>query len=401
MNEEKIIENLKNAVVLNNYGIFWHLFQQRANFHFFKHLVQDPERTHIEFSKGKVDWSDRYTVEPFLNEDGFKFFDVIIGVTINASLEEHDRRGMFSGSKPYSVSLYLRASVQEEGWASEKNMSLLNQEQKILLDYQQNYAREQLQIGVKTIAETNYHGKEAFDFFTAIWKNVDPMEEVIVRDTSLHYFHELTESHRNVYYSACSANIWGRYITHYSDNWYNFQGRKLYPHQPSYIDGKFFFYLEVCIEELYTFYERLAYLAYIFLAPKNLKPFALSYNRLFDKQVINGLIKQYPELSDNPHLQYFRNRLKNQHQQLSDYRHPLVHYKSSGTEIRGSYNVFKSTKWLDNVEDEEALQKLHYQIDKILEFTNTEMSACHKSFEQLVLLCESLPYKGRLYKEPD
>src|SRR5690606_14554993 len=143
-----------------------------------------------------------------------------------------------SGSKPYSVSLYLRASVQDSGWASERNMYLLNQEQKVLLDYQQNYAREQEHIGIKPIAETQYHGKGAFEFFTAIWRNVHPSDEVIVRHTSSHYFHELNEAYRNVYYSACSANIWGRYITHYSDDLYNFEGRKIYPHQPSYVDAK-------------------------------------------------------------------------------------------------------------------------------------------------------------------
>lgn len=396
MKEEIIIDNLKSSVELNNYGILWMLFQQRENFHFFNHLVKNPEWAHLEFSNCKVDWSDFYTITPFLNDEGIQFYDIIIGLTINASLKEHDHRGMFTGSQPYFVSLYLRALVEKDCWSSEKYMKLLNQEQKVLLGYQKNYANEQERIGIKPIAETKYQEKDAFEFYTSIWKNVDPLEEVIVRDTSHHYFLELTEAHRNVYYSVCSANIWGRYISHFSDESYNFQGKKIFPHQPNYIDGKFFFYLEVCIEELYTFYERLAYLAFIFLAPDNLNSTALSYSRLFNKQTIKSLILLHPELKDNRHLNYFIERLRTEHQELMDYRHPLVHYKSSSNNIRGSYNVFKSTTWIDNAEDENELQKLHDQFKKILDFVNNEMTACHKSFEQLVLLCESLPYKARL-----
>jgi len=78
------------------------------------------------------------------------------------------------------------------------------------------------------------------------------------------------------------------------------------------------------------------------------------------------------------------------------YRHPLVHYKSSSTKIRGSYSVYKIRTWLDNVENEQALQNLHDQMDEILKFVNTEMKACHTAFEQLVLLCESLTFKASL-----
>ena len=71
-------------------------------------------------------------------------------------------------------------------------------------------------------------------------------------------------------YSVSGANMWGRYTSHFTDHFYKMNGEFVYPHQPTFYDTRHIFYLEAAIEELYTFYERISYIAYLFLHPFHL-----------------------------------------------------------------------------------------------------------------------------------
>lgn len=385
------VQALISEIELNNYGIIWSLMQRRRNFHFFADKVKKAKNAYYQFTPNSAEWSEDYSVSPFFNSDGFKFEEVLIDVKFKGTINEYNNSGKTFFSEPTVLDLTIRAYVLDDGYAGSENIILLNAEQKVLLQFHKKYEAELKRLGIKTIFETEFIGQEAFSFFARIWKNVDNKNKTMVEDTSLHYFHELCEAHRNIMYSVSCANMWGRYVSHFRDNFYGMNGSKVYPHEPNFYDTRHIFYLEAAVEELYTFYERIAYVAYLFLNPGTFDANSLSFNKLFERQSVKALKLKYSELLDNPHFKWFTNRVKNQHRQLSSYRHPLIHYKTENTFIKGSYSASRSRIWIDNAMDgEEELEKLHNQMEDILKFVNRELLDCFIAFEQVVQLCEGL-----------
>ena len=391
MEQAVSVKALISEVELNNYGIVQSLLRKRSNFHFFIHKVRNAKNAYYQFISNSAEWSDVYSITPFVNTDGFKFEEVLIDVKLKGTLFEYDNSGRNFFSEPVLLDLSIRAYVQENGYAGLSNIFLLNSEQKVLLEFHRKYEDELKRVGAKTIFETKYQEEESFSFFSRIWKNVDKENMTMVRDTTINYFRELGEAHRNIIYSVCCANMWGRYLSHFSDNSYKINEGRIYPYTPNFYDTRHLFYLETAVEDIYTFYERVAYVGYLFLKPMSFEATALSYNKLFGRQAVKKLKLEYPELGDNPHFKWFIDRSRNQHKILSDYRHPLIHYKTANTFIKGSYSVSRTRRAINNsMNGEVELTKLNRKMENILKFVNKELFDCHNAFERVVLLCESL-----------
>lgn len=395
MEKPQSVQRLISRVELDNYVIIWSLLKRRKNHHFFVHKVKKPKNAYFEFTPKSGVWSDNFAILPVVNDDGFKFDEVIIGLKLKGTLKEHNNSGKDFFSEPFDLELTIRAYIQEDGWAGHDNIHLLNDEQLTLLKFHRKYEDELDRLGVKTFDGTKFLGEDAFGFFTRIWKNVDHANSTMVSDTSLNYYHEFVEANRNIMYSVSNANMWGRYQSRYTDKSYDFQGSKVFPLDPSFYDTKNIFHVEVALEEIYTFYERIAYLGFLFMSPDSFDPRSLSFNKLFERQSAKALKKKYPELKDNPHFKWFTDRVKNQHRILSGYRHPLVHYKTQNSFLKGSISVSRTRIWLDNTSNEAGLIKLHDQMDEILRFINQELLDTYQAFEQIVLLCESLPSNAK------
>lgn len=385
------VQLLIASVELNNYGLVSSLMQQRENHHFFAQRVKKAENAYFEFDANSAEWSNDFSIRPVINDDGFKFEEVFIELKLKGSINEYNTLGRTFFSEPIDLIFTIKAFVQENGWVDTGNIHFMNQEQVALLTFHRKYEEELDKIGVKTFDGTEFLGQDAFSFFTRIWKNVDNADDTMVTDTSANYYLEFVEANRNIMYSVSVSNMWGRYASHYADESYTFEGRSVYPLEPSFYDTKYIFHLEVAIEEIYTFYERIAYLTYLFMKPDYLAPISLSFNKLFDKQSANKLKGKFPILKDNVHFKWFTDRVKNEHRTLSTYRHPLVHYKTNGNFLKGSISVSITRVWLDNVMNEEALSKLHVQLEEIHRFVNRELLEAYTAFERVVLLCESLP----------
>lgn len=385
------VQQLISSVELNNYGLVWSLMQRRKNHHFFAHRVKKAKNAYFEFATNSAEWSNDFSIRPVVNDDGFKFEEVFIDLKLKGTINEYNTSGRTFFSEPVDLVFTIRAFVQEDGWVNADNIHFMNQEQKALLTFHRKYEEELDRIGVKTLDGTKFLEQDAFSFFTRIWKNVDNTDNTMVTDTSLNYYHEFVEANRNIMYSVSVSNMWGRYASHHTDNSYPFQGSVVYPLEPSFYDTKYIFHLEVALEEIYTFYERIAYLTSLFMKPDYLAPMTLSFNKLFDKQSAKQLKEKFPMLKDNSYFKWFTDRVKNQHRTLSSYRHPLIHYKTNNNFLKGSISVSRTRTWLDNAMNEEELSKLHLQIEEIHCFVNRELLETYTAFEQVVLLCESLP----------
>ncbi|WP_428330381.1 hypothetical protein [Mucilaginibacter sp.] len=251
-----------------------------------------------------------------------------------------------------------------------------------MLLFHKNYEKEIDRLGVKMLFENTYCGDEAFTFFTRIWKLVDTSNATQVSDSSHDYFDEFVECHRNILYSVGMSNVWGRYTTDYTANSYNFQGTKIYPVNLNYRDNRFIFYLENAIEEIYTFYERIAYLLYLFLQPIQLTTSGLSFNKLFERKVKEELKMKFPQLSKDLNYQWFEKRFGKEHKLLSGFRHPLIHYQTANSFIKGGYNASLKRIWLANASGgEQELLKLSDDIKNIHRFVNEELVKCKTSIE--------------------
>ncbi|KQC00391.1 hypothetical protein [Pedobacter sp. Hv1] len=381
---------LKNNIEINDGSELKQLLKKRKNHHFYSSKVKRTSHTDFDFTGAIFSWSQDYISTPLTNVDGFQYDEIIVDLAVQVILVENSFDYSKTFRKPIILEISLHAFVFIES-NLHGDINLLNQEQKSLLIFHKTYERELERSGIKMLHENTYQGQEAFSFFTRIWKNVDIEDSAMVTGSSHDYFTELNECHRKIMYSVGCSNIWGRYITHFQDNSYNFQGSKVYPVKQNYFDVRYVSYLENAIEELYTFYERLAYLIYLFLKPTSFLQFSLSYNKLFERRTKREVIERYAHLTTDANYAYFFRRINNEHKKLSTYRHPLVHYQSTNETIKGSYNASFTTKWLHHAtSDESKLLKIQNEIEDIRIFVNKELNNCKVSFEHAVLLIEGL-----------
>lgn len=389
------VQQLISRVEVNNYELVWSMMQWRKNHHFFAHRVKKAKNAYFMFTPNSAEWSNDFSTPPVVNDDGLKFEEVFIDLKLKGTINEYNTSGRTFFSEPVDLVFTIRAFVQEDGWVNVDNIHFMNQEQKALLTFHRKYEEELDRIGVKTFDGTKFLEQDAFSFFTRIWKNVDNTDNTMVKDTSFNYYHEFVEVNRNIMYSVSVSNMWGRYASHHTDNSYPFQGSVVYPLEPSFYDTKYIFHLEVALEEIYTFYERIAYLTSLFMKPDYLAPMTLSFSKLFDKQSAKQLKGKFPMLKDNSYFKWFTDRVKNQHRTLSSYRHPLIHYKTNNNFLKGSISVSRTRTWFDNAKNEVELFKLHDQIEEIHRLVNRELLETYTAFEQVVLLCESLPSSAK------
>ena len=391
MKKPRSVQYLILKIKADDFRILSFLLQRRKNHHLIKNLLKNTTNPFFDVNVNSFKWSDDFSIHPIIGENGSKFEEVIIDLKLSVEITEYKTSVETYFSGPVDLAFTIKACVDEEGDVNVENIHLMNQEQKALLTFHRIYEIELDRLKVKTFDCTKFLEQDATIFFKRIWKNVDNTDDTMVTDTSWYYYREFVEANRNIMYSVAVSNMWGRYTFHYTDKPYSLEGQTVFTFEPSFYDTKYLFHLEVALEEIYTFYERIAYLTFLFMKPENLKPIALSFNKLFDEKSANLLIKKYPILKDNIHFKWFTDRVKNEHKTLSDYRHPLIHYKTNNDFHRGSISVSITRKWLDNTMNKEELSKLQVQIEEIQGFVNNELRETYNAFKHVVLLCESLP----------
>lgn len=389
--EIEALNNLKTSFEMNGGQLFVSQLKRIQNFHFFASFVNNPENAYFVLNNNGVVWLDEYTCRSDEDSEKNGFFEIIINVSVEGTINEYDKEGLTYLTKPLKLALTIHTFIYKNDFSpGYDNINLLNDEQKSLLLYHKRYELELDRLGIKLLNEYEYFGQDSFSFFTRIWKAVNKDSNVMIRDSSLDFFNELVECHRNIVFSIGNLNMWGRYKTNYKSHKYDFNGTTIYPAEVSYFDNRYTYYMENAIEELYTFYEKLAYLLYIFLSPTSLEQNRLSFGELFHRKVIKELRSKYNKIAESEHLIWFLKR-RSEYKKLQKYRHPLVHYKANETFITGTYSASLRRLWLANVGDKDELDKLFQEFDKIQKFINDELLLCKASFEHCILLIESIP----------
>ncbi|MBB5440592.1 hypothetical protein HDC92_004295 [Pedobacter sp. AK017] len=385
------IVQLKECMEMNNGIMFWSLLRLKKNKHFMSGKIRNPDEAYFEPDVKSIVWANEALSMSLIDEYQEPYDEIIIDVEISGTLNEQNLKTGKIYTVPVTFDFAIQSFVYPQYGVNDREIRLMNKEQKSLLLFHKSYEREADQLNVKLLFDYKYKGEDAFSFFTRIWKLVDHSNATMVADTSHDYFQEIYDCQRNLRYSVACANMWGRYTTHYTEHAYDFQGRKVYPAKLNFYDSKYLFYLENAVEELYTFYERLAYLMYLMMDPVTLEAKYLSFQGLFQKRTKKELKEKYPHLAADEHFIWFSRRANHQHKLLSRNRHPLIHYQTGNEFIKGSYLTSFTRGWLNHATgDEKELMKVFQKFDEIKSFVNSELIICTEAFERTILLIDGI-----------
>lgn len=249
-----LIERLKQRMEMNGCGLFNFLLKKRVNEHFYQDKLKKTAITRFDFAPQDLKWATDHIINPFVGTDGYPYYEVMVDVQACGKIRQFNRTTQKEFvNESICFDFTIRVYFDDNGYLSDGNVHLLNAEQKALINYQLQYQNELQRTGSKSIIESTYQGREAFSFFTRIWKNAAIQDTDMAGVTDLHYFHELAEAHRNVMYSVSCASMWGRYISHHSDHAYRMEEKTVYQLSTTFYDNRHIFYLEAAMEELYTF----------------------------------------------------------------------------------------------------------------------------------------------------
>lgn len=388
------LQSLKQRMEMNNGGMFWSLLRQRKNRHFMIGKLRNPDQGYFEPDVKTIVWSDEVLLKSLEDEEGQPYDEIVIDLEISGTLNEQNRKTGKIYSIPVTFPFTIQAFVYPQYGVNDREIRLMNHEQKSLLLFHKSYEKEAEKLEVKLLFDYKFKGEDAFSFFSRIWKLVDLNNPAMVADTSHDFFQELYDCQRNLRYSVACTNMWGRYTTHYTENAYNAQGRTIYPAKLNFYDSKCLFYLENAIEELYTFYERLAYLMYTMMQPTTLEARLLSFHALFQKRTKRELKEKYPHLMTDEHFIWFSRRANHEHKKLALNRHPLIHYQTNNEFIKGSFLTSYMRGWLNHATgNEKELIKFFHKFDELKAFVNSELIICTEAFERTILLVDGIATK--------
>jgi len=148
------------------------------------------------------------------------------------------------------------------------------------------------------------------------------------------------------------------------------QGETIFTYRQTLGDRRFFFYVSVCFEKLYNFWDRIGDLLSLSLDLK-IEPKEIYFPRV---------IKEIEKLnSQSVNFKFLKKFSESEYQDiLNRIRKLIVHYRQKDTYFR--------FEWLKNLGNKEAITKLQEEKDKLPNLLKSQMSLTMKGFESAVLL---------------
>ena len=148
------------------------------------------------------------------------------------------------------------------------------------------------------------------------------------------------------------------------------QGETIFTYRQTLGDRRFFFYVSVCFEKLYNFWDRIGDLLSLSLDLK-IEPKEIYFPKV---------IKEIEKLnSQSVNLKFLKEFSESEYQDiLNRIRKLIVHYRQKDTYFR--------FEWLKNLGNKEAITKLQEEKDKLPNLLKSQMSLTMKGFESAVLL---------------
>jgi len=148
------------------------------------------------------------------------------------------------------------------------------------------------------------------------------------------------------------------------------QGETVFTYRQTLGDRRFFFYVSVCFEKLYNFWDRIGDLLSLALDLK-IEPKEIYFPKV---------IKEIEKLnSQSENFKFLKEFSESEYQDiLNRIRKLIVHYRQKDTYFR--------FEWLKNLGNKEAITKLQEEKDKLPNLLKSQISLTIKGFESAILL---------------
>ncbi|UOE47417.1 hypothetical protein MTO98_23710 [Mucilaginibacter sp. SMC90] len=390
LSREDALKGALSSLELNDYGLFYVVLKKHAHFHFFRHLVADPERTYFEplQQSFRYDLNDSQLLKTDI--DGIVCYEFYFRFSLEGTLNEHDERGRHTKAQPFTLKGIARVHHFSNTYGlGHEDLVLFDEAQyRLLLDERDIRALRQ-DLGWSYLNNQTYDGQDGVSFFTGIWHKplADPNDqarkEQLAEHTSLNYFHELESAFSSMVYAALQAKRLQPYVGSFKDHYYPYQGRKQYYIEHNTFLSRHLEFLSYALAAIYTFWERLAFLSALHLAPGKLK--TISFFSLYGKG-LPDLRQRFPSIAQSAELAYLAGRCSGKHTDLAKYRHPMIHYQFDEAVLRGNRNADLFRLMLDNIQDEAELEKLYAAMANTMDFVAAEIAECKLGFLHTVNL---------------
>jgi len=394
LSAEQALEGTISSLNLNNYGLFYVVLKEHANFHFFRHLVQNPERSYYTPEQHSLRYDLIETRELQTDVPGILCYEFYLRVKINGKINEYNERGITFREQPFQLECIACAKHFTSSYGViREGLKLYDETQyRFLIDEReiQLIKKREGWLGLNAI---RFNGLDYTTFFTTIWNkpladpNDKPRKDEIAEHTSLNFLWELEGSYSTLLFAVAKALQLKNYVGSFKDNYFLHGGRKRYYIENNAFLNRHLEYLSMSFSAAYAFWERLTFLVGLHLLPGKLR--SLSYFKLFDQQ-LQQVQTRFPSIASSTELVWLTDRAKTRHQDLNKFRHPLIHYQYQEKELRGNMNSDLFRLMLEHIDDEQELQTLFANLDDAMIFVQDEIKECVLGFEHTISLLKNV-----------
>lgn len=366
---------------------------RNANY-LYSHLIPKEHRNipdllvWFEVDQSGIIWDDEYEIKKKQDNRGQSFFEFQSDISVSG------KAGYSVGYEEVktdaSYNLTLKAFLYDGTFTIyPDNIRLWTKEQKILTEYNELIFTKYQALGLGEIEKKE---ETAYSAFKTIWAKGNKNDAEQTATTSYFYYREIIDAYDQLRFCIANVNAYMPYTSNYLAKEQYQAGRVLYDINLTMFDRRYLYFCGIAFEKLYSFWERIAYLAYQFIKPKGLTAQNLSFNKLIltlRKDCNNGL---YPFFTQsNSFFHWFSDFEQNHHQAIQKYRHPLIHYKNKNEVYKGSYFAGTHSHWLKNSTEKEKLQELQEVNEQLGVFLTRQVSFCEIGFKNLIELIKELP----------
>ena len=290
-----------------------------------------------------------------------------------------------------SYYLTLRAYRYADSYTVEADLiDLWTKEKKILTEYSGLLIEQYDKLGLKDLEHLEETG---YGSFTGIWTKGDKTNIEQTEATSYYYYREIIDAYDQLRFCVGNVNAYMPYTSNYLAKERRMEGRVFYDINLAKFDRRYLYFCGFAFEKLYSFWERIAFLAYQFIKPKGLStPQNLSFSKFIvalRKDCNNGLYPYF--LLPNSSYHWFSEFEKEHHQPIQTYRHPLIHYKHKNEIYKGSFFAGTYSYWMQNSFDREKLEELQQANENLGVFLIEQTSFCKTGIQNLIALIKELP----------
>lgn len=330
-----------------------------------------------------IKWSNVYSLDLIEDQEGNAIYQFLNSFKAKGSLGHLDREYPI----PNHLELFcLVYHYPDSSIIHSKHIFLLTYEQKIEWSFKQILEGQKKRLGIQNIMSAITYGD-----FHSLWKKVDLSNKEQVESTSDFFWNELRISLNLLVDLVSEINFYGEYLGKYGIQ--EERPEFTVPFSFHKYERSFLHKSSFCVQMLYSYWEKIAYLLFVFLQPiDKLKKGGMSLHKLIKalkKSMADGQFSylKNPESAFN----WFVNFENSDHRKLTQYRHPTVHFKPEEKFFRGDFYVGALNFVLKNITDNKERESLENEFSKLRTFVTSQLYQCNEGLQKAIDLIQEIP----------